>query len=136
MGIANTQLSDGTYIFGGTANSKPPYAVTASSISGQPMTIAYNGNQQSSQVLVGRTATVSTLIPGSSIFQPTIGGSTVYSGSTGAGPGTIADTASGNGTLLVQHTSTIYSGSSGVAPGAPRPLRVTRCLGRRASILC
>ncbi len=121
LGVANTQLADGTYIFGGTANQTKPYAVTSSNSSGQSGTIAYQGNDQSSETIVGKSLTVSTSIPGSSVFQPNIGGTTAYSGRTGAKAGTGADTASGQGTLQVQHTLTTYSGGSGVAAGSSSP---------------
>lgn len=118
LGLANTQLSDGTYIFGGTSTGTPPFAVTASSSSGQASSIAYQGSQQSSQVIVGKSLTVNTTIPGSSVFQPNIGGTTVYSGTTGAKAGTGTDTATGQGSLSVQHTLTTIGGASGVATGA------------------
>jgi flagellar hook-associated protein 3 len=117
LGIANTQLSDGTYIFGGTATSKPPFVVSSTNATGQPASIVYQGNQQSSQAIVGKSLTVSTSIPGSSVFQPNIGGTTTYSGSTGAAAGSGFDTATGSATLQVQHTLTSFAGNSGVAAG-------------------
>ena len=118
VGAANTQLSDGTYLFSGTASKTPPYATTSSSSNGQVATITYQGSQQTGQTIVGKGLTVDTLLVGSSVFQPVIGGSTVYSGSTGARAGAGTDSATGHGALLVQHTLTSFAGSSGVAEGA------------------
>ncbi|WP_010583807.1 flagellar hook-associated protein FlgL [Schlesneria paludicola] len=117
VGVANTQLSDGTYLFSGTASKTPPYATTASSTSGQVSAITYQGSQQTGQMIVGKSLSVNTLLVGSSIFQPVIGGATVYSGSTGAQAGAGTDTPTGHGALLVQHTLTSFSGSSGIAAG-------------------
>ena len=117
LGVANTQLPDGTYIFGGTASNKQPFSVTSTDPNGQPTSIAYQGNDQSSKVIVGVATTVNTLIPGDSIFQSNDAGTTVYGGVTGAKAGSGADSATGTGTLLVQHTSTSYASGSGVAPG-------------------
>jgi flagellar hook-associated protein 3 FlgL len=118
VGLANTQLSDGTYIFGGTASNKSPFTVTSTDANGQTTGVAYQGNQTSSQVIVGQGVTVNTLISGSSVFQPTVGGTTTYSGSTGAAAGTGTDTATGQGTLTVQHVLTTFAGTSGVAAGS------------------
>lgn len=118
LGIANTQLPDGTYIFGGTANNVAPYAVTNTNSTGQPQAVTYQGNDQSSQVIVGQSTTVTTLLPGSSIFASSANGETAYSGTTGAQAGTGTDSATGTGTLLIQHTITTYYGNSGVSTGA------------------
>jgi flagellar hook-associated protein 3 len=117
LGLANTQLSDGTYIFGGTASNKAPFDITSTNSSGQATGISYQGNQQSSQAIVGKGLTVNTLISGSSVFQPNIGGPTTYTGTTGAQAGTGTDTGTGQGTLSVQHTLTTFAGNSGVAAG-------------------
>lgn len=117
VGVANTQLSDGTYLFSGTASKTQPYTTTASSTSGQVASITYQGSQQTGQMIVGKSLSVTTLLTGNSIFQPVIGGSTIYSGSTGAKAGAGTDTATGKGGLLVQHTLTTFDGSSGVSAG-------------------
>jgi flagellar hook-associated protein 3 len=118
LGIANTQLPDGTYLFGGAANKTTPYAVATTIGSGQPEAITYQGSQQSSQVIVGKSLTVNTLIPGSQVFQANYNGPTIYTGLTGAKPGPGADTATGQGTLQVVHTLTTFGGVSGVQAGA------------------
>jgi flagellin-like hook-associated protein FlgL len=117
LGIANTQLSNGTYIFGGTASQSPPFVVSSANSSNQPNSVTYQGSQNDSQVIVGKSLSVNTLISGSSVFQPDLGGATVYSGSTGATAGAGVDTGTGQGTLQVQHTVTTYDGTSGVIPG-------------------
>ena len=117
LGIANTQMPDGTYIFGGPASTSPPYAISSTNAGSQPSSIAYQGSQNNSQVIVGKSLTVNTLIAGSSIFEPNIGGSSTYSGLTVAAAGTGIDTGTGVATLQVAHTSTTYDGSSGVATG-------------------
>lgn len=117
LGIANTQLPNGSYIFGGTASQAPPFVVSASTAAGQPSTISYQGSQNDSQVIVGKSLTVNTLIAGSSVFQPNSGGATVYSGTTGAQAGTGIDSETGLGTLQVVHTATSFDGSSGVSNG-------------------
>lgn len=117
LGVANTQQADGTYLFGGTAKDEPPFVVTSSNSGGQATAIAYQGSQENSKVIVGRALTVSTLISGSSVFQPLISGPTEYSGSTGAKAGTSIDTATGRGTLQVTHTLTTFAGASGVTAG-------------------
>lgn len=117
LGIGNTQLSDGTYLFSGTASSTQPFAATLSSSSGKATAVSYQGSQQVGQTIVGKSQTVDTLLVGSSIFQPVIGGATGYAGTTGATAGTGIDTATGHGALLVQHTLTTFGGSSGVVAG-------------------
>lgn len=117
LGIANTQLPNGSYIFGGTASQAPPYVVTSSTGPGQPTTIAYQGSQNDSQVIVGKSLTVNTLIAGNRIFQPASSGPTVYSGYTGAAAGAGTDSETGHGILQVVHTATSFDGSSGVSTG-------------------
>lgn len=115
--IANRQLPDGTYLFGGISSTTPPFAVTASNSSGQTSAISYLGSQQDAEAIVGQSQTVTTLIAGNRVFQPSIGGATSYSGTTGARHGTGTDTATGQGTLVIQHTLTTFAGTSGIAPG-------------------
>jgi flagellar hook-associated protein 3 len=118
LSLANTQLSNGTYIFGGAANTKPPFVVSSTNGTGQPGVITYQGSQLNSQAIIAPNQSVSTLIAGNQVFQPTVGGPTSYFGNTGATAGTGVDTASGVGTLIVQHTLTTYAGGSGISPGA------------------
>lgn len=118
LGLANTQLPDGSYIFGGTSSRTAAFAVTGSNGSGQPSQITYQGSQNPAQVIVGKGVTVNTFLTGNGIFQPIIGGATTYSGTTGAQASTIPDSASGQATLQVSHTLTSFSGTSGVAAGA------------------
>jgi flagellar hook-associated protein 3 FlgL len=116
--LANQTLPDGSYLFGGTASTKPPFEVTATNSSGQPVSIAYQGNQQNSEVIVSRSVTATTLLSGQDVFQSRARGTTVYTGQTGASAGTGTDNATASGTLVVQHTLTTYAGTSGVTAGA------------------
>ncbi len=118
LGVANTKQPDGTYLFGGTASTTQPFTVTSKNSGGLAAGIAYHGSQQNSEAIVGQGQTVSTLIAGSSVFQPNLTGATVYSGITGAKPGTGSDTGTGQATLQVVHTSTAFAGGSGIAAGA------------------
>jgi flagellar hook-associated protein 3 FlgL len=61
---ANTSYS-GAYLFGGTANSAPPYAADSSSSTGY----TYNGNNDSNSVVVGDDMSVQVNLPGSQIFS-------------------------------------------------------------------
>lgn len=117
LGLANTQLPDGSHIFGGTASRTSPFAITGSNGSGEPSQITYQGSQSAAQVIVGKGVNVNTFLPGSSIFQPNISGQTIYSGTTGAQASSVPDSASGQATLQVAHTLTSFGGSSGVAAG-------------------
>ncbi len=114
---ANQTLPDGSYLFGGTASTKPPFGVAATSSSGQPTSIVYHGSQQNGQEIVSRTVNATTQLSGKDVFQATSRGTTVYTGTTGAAAGTGTDSASGQGTLVVSHLLTTYAGSSGVAAG-------------------
>jgi flagellar hook-associated protein 3 FlgL len=114
---ANTQLPDGTYLFGGTASTSAPFSVTSSDSGGQPTAISYQGSNQAAQIVVGKAISVNTLLAGNSVFQTSNGGATVFSGATGAQPGTGTNTAQGTGTLQVLHTLTSFAGSSGVSAG-------------------
>lgn len=117
MGIANTQLSDGTYLFSGVSSKTPPYKVTSSDSNGQSTGISYQGSDQSGQSVVAKSTSVTTLLAGSSIFRTATGTGTSYTGTTGAKAGTGVDTATGNGTLVVTHTQTNYDPGSGVTTG-------------------
>jgi len=116
--LANQTLPDGSYLFGGTASTKPPFAVTSTNSAGQPTAIAYRGSQQSSDVIVSRSVNASTLLSGQAVFQSTARGTTLYTGKTGASAGTGTDSATGNGALVVAHTLTTYASGSGVSAGA------------------
>lgn len=61
---ANTSFG-GTYLFGGTASSNPPYSADASSSSGY----TYNGNGEVNSVAVGDNLNVQVNLPGNQIFS-------------------------------------------------------------------
>jgi flagellar hook-associated protein 3 FlgL len=78
---ANTQDTQGNYIFGGTLNDKPPFAATTDA-NGNVTAVAYQGNTSESQTPVGAGQTVSAQVPGAN--------------TTGSGPsGLLADSRSG-----------------------------------------
>jgi flagellar hook-associated protein 3 len=115
--LANSQ--DGSqYLFGGTASSKLPFAITATDYQNRPQTIAYQGASDRALVSVSSQQTVATLYAGNQIFQSSTRGPTFFAGPTGAAAGTTGqDTATGQGTLLVSHTATSYAAGSGVKAG-------------------
>jgi len=61
---ANTSYQ-GTYLFGGTANSQPPYTADSSSSTGY----TYNGNSGQNSVAIGDSTNVQVNLPGSQIFS-------------------------------------------------------------------
>jgi flagellar hook-associated protein 3 FlgL len=61
---ANTSYQ-GTYLFGGTANSQPPYTADPSS----PTGYTYNGNSGQNSVAIGDSTNVQVNLPGSQIFS-------------------------------------------------------------------
>jgi flagellar hook-associated protein 3 FlgL len=61
---ANTSYA-GTYLFGGTASTQPPYTADASSSSGY----TYNGNDDTNSVAVGDQTSVEINLPGSQLFS-------------------------------------------------------------------
>lgn len=61
---ANTSYQ-GSYLFGGTANTNPPYAANSSSASGY----SYNGNANTNSVAIGDQLNVQVNLPGSQIFS-------------------------------------------------------------------
>lgn len=116
--LANQKQPDGSYMFGGTASSSPPFAVASTNPAGQPTAFVYRGSQQDSQVIVNNALTASTLISGSEVFQSRARTATHYIGTTGAAPGSGTDSAFADGTLTVAHLLTTYAGASGVAAGS------------------
>ena len=115
---ANQTLPDGSFLFVGTASTKPPFSVAATNSSGQPTSIVYNGSQQNSEEIVSPTVTATTQISGKDVFQASSRGTSVYTGTTGAAAGSGTDSATGQGTLVVSHVLTTYVGSSGVSAGS------------------
>lgn len=63
LGLANTSYQ-GTYLFSGTDSTTVPYVSSSTSSSG----VAYQGNSETTSIQVGPGQTVSTNLPGSSIF--------------------------------------------------------------------
>ena len=117
LSLANQKLPDGSYMFGGTASSTPPFAVAGTNSSNQPTSIAYRGSLQDGEVVVSQTIKATTLISGNDVFQSRSRTATAYIGSTGAAAGTGTDSANNAGSLTVKHLLTTYSPGSGVAAG-------------------
>lgn len=59
----------GTYLFGGTATTAPPFSVSATDASGNPTAVTYNGSSDPGQVLIGPNQTVNTEYAGNQVFQ-------------------------------------------------------------------
>jgi flagellar hook-associated protein 3 FlgL len=67
--VSNANVTqDGTYLFGGTANSAPPFSVATDS-SGNPTAVTYSGSNDAGQVEIGPGQTVNTQYAGSTVFQ-------------------------------------------------------------------
>ncbi|MGA2727690.1 MAG: flagellar hook-associated protein FlgL [Terracidiphilus sp.] len=64
VSLANTSYQ-GAYLFGGTANSQPPYTADSSS----PTGYTYNGNSGQNSVAIGDSTNVQVNLPGSQIFS-------------------------------------------------------------------
>jgi len=64
VSLANTSYQ-GAYLFGGTANSQPPYTADSSS----PTGYTYNGNSDQNSVAIGDSTNVQVNLPGSQIFS-------------------------------------------------------------------
>ena len=116
--VANRQLPDGRYLFGGTASGTVPFAVTSTDSASRPTAVAYRGSDQDSEAVVGKALSVGTLISGSRVFQARDRQTTVFTGSTGARPGSGTDNATVRGTLLVKHMLTTIAGASGLSTGS------------------
>jgi len=78
--VANTQDSQGNYIFGGTANNEPPFVATT--VGGVVTSVGYQGNAKAASSQIGPNLSVSATMPG---------GNLTGSGATGL----LVDTSSG-----------------------------------------
>lgn len=61
----------GRYLFGGTATTTQPFAVSAVDASGRPAAVTYQGTDERSRGIVGPGQTVDTIYAGGSVFQAT-----------------------------------------------------------------
>jgi flagellar hook-associated protein 3 FlgL len=66
--LANTSVG-GSYLFGGTATTAPPYALDSTSPSG----VTYNGNAGTNTVQIADGLNLQTNLPGSQLFQNSAG---------------------------------------------------------------
>lgn len=101
---ANTSIS-GTYLFGGTASTTPPYTADSSSSTGY----TYNGNSNANSVAIGDALNVQVNLPGSQIFSSS--GSDVI----GALSSLVSALQSGNSTQIASATTAITSAISTVS---------------------
>ena len=109
--IANRQLNN-RYLFSGTATGVRPFV--ESEVGGTPV-VGYLGNEESQDLLVGLSTTVSSNLPGSRVFAATESGSTQFGTLTGVGAGQSANQGSGYDHLQVRHESTTTTLGSGIA---------------------
>jgi flagellar hook-associated protein 3 FlgL len=94
LSAANSQDANGDYLFGGTANTAPPFVQTGSSVS-------YQGSGQVNQVQIGPDQSVSVGDTGSSVFMNLAAGNGTFTTSVGSGntgnasidPGSVTDPA-------------------------------------------
>jgi flagellar hook-associated protein 3 FlgL len=107
LDVANQQFQD-RYLFAGTATSTRPFASTAGGV-------AYAGNEDAVELLVGVGATISESLPGSEVFAKRTSGSTRYAGSTGAASAAALDSGEGYEDLELRHDATSGTLSAGVA---------------------
>jgi flagellar hook-associated protein 3 FlgL len=66
---AANSTSGGTYLFGGTATTAPPFQVTATDAQGDPNSVSYVGSTAPGRELIGAGQTVDTRYVGSQVFQ-------------------------------------------------------------------
>jgi flagellar hook-associated protein 3 FlgL len=72
--VTNANASqDGSYLFGGTATTTPPFSVSATDANGNPTAVTYNGSSDPSQALIGPGQTVNTQYAGNQVFQQASG---------------------------------------------------------------
>ncbi len=112
----------GTYMYGGTHSSEPPFRFSDPSLPGRTLDVEYRGSQQASRAFVGQSVAVDTFFPGDEIFGGPVNGSkqreaTVLMGQTGVRSGSGTDNMLGRATLQIRHTETNFTGGSGVAAG-------------------
>jgi flagellar hook-associated protein 3 FlgL len=119
ISLANTQDSNGTYLYSGTSTGTQPFVVTASDGQGEPTQVQYQGSANNTSMFVDSNQQVALDYAGSQVFQATQRQTPVFTGTTGAQPGTGTDTATAPSILTISHTTTIYdpTAGSGVQPG-------------------
>jgi flagellar hook-associated protein 3 FlgL len=68
LAIANTQ-NNGTYSFGGTASSAPPFVVSSKDAQGNPQAVQYQGSRAGASAIIGDNQQVQLYYAGNSVFQ-------------------------------------------------------------------
>lgn len=108
--IANAKSGD-RYLFGGTVTGTQPFEATTNN--GRE-SVAYNGNGEQQELLVGLGESVGVGVPGDVVFDREQRSGTQFGGLTGAASGTTADQGKGYGTLSVRHDATNVTFTNGV----------------------
>lgn len=115
--LANRKLSDGRHVFSGTATNRQAFSFTGASVS-EATTFTYQGSNEESEAVIGRTQTVGTFISGEATFQNRERTVTEYFGFTGAKAGNGSDSATGLGSLIVRDNgATTFSAGSNLTSG-------------------
>lgn len=110
LSIANATSGE-RYLFGGTATGSAPFQVTNNN--GRE-SVAYVGNDEVQELLVGFGENVGVGVSGERVFARQERTGTQYGGLTGAAAGTSADQGTGYGTLYVRHDATNATFSNGL----------------------
>jgi flagellar hook-associated protein 3 FlgL len=108
--IANAKSGD-RYLFGGTVTGTQPFEPARAN--GRE-TVAYVGNDEQQELLIGLGETVGVGVPGGDVFAGVQRTGTQFAGLTGAASGTTADQGTGYDTLVVRHDATNAAFSNGV----------------------
>ena len=112
LNLANQRLSDGRYVFSGTATNRQAFALVGGDADAATA-VAYQGSNEESEAVIGATLTVGTFISGESAFQQLERTTTQYFGRTGARAGVGADSGTGLKSLIVRDNGTTVFGAGG-----------------------
>lgn len=104
--------SDGSFVFGGTNLSQPPYAEV--DVNGRKRTVWQGGNSVA-RATIGSGDNIETGVPGSQLFSRWAPTGTRYAGLTGAAAGASSDQGTAFEELTVRHDATTATLGAGVA---------------------
>lgn len=110
--LTNQRQADGRYLFSGTATNRAAFSFVGGSTA-TATAVTYQGSNEASEAVIGRTLTVETFISGESAFQQLERSSTEYFGLTGARAGVGADSGTGLKSLIVRDNGTTVFGAGG-----------------------
>jgi flagellin-like hook-associated protein FlgL len=114
--IASSKTA-GTYLYGGTRTSEPPFSFSDPLVAGSTLNVRYNGSSQASRAHIGQAIEIDTYYSGNEVFGAIDRQPTLLLGTTGAQVGTGTDTLIGRATLQIRHTSTVFQPGSGITAG-------------------